>query len=162
MGVSGCGKTTVGTRLAEQVGGTFLDADDFHPPANLEKMSSGVPLDDADRAPWLEQLRSRIDAHDPLEPPVILACSALKRAYRDTLRGSEGKLAFIHLHGSHALLAERLADRATEGEHFMPASLLDSQWASLEAPEAEPLTWTLDIAQPPAVLAAQAARLLGW
>ncbi|MBK1828470.1 gluconokinase [Haloferula rosea] len=153
MGVSGSGKSTVGPLLAERLGGPFLDADDFHPAENIAKMRSGIALTDADREPWLQSLRARIAAH-PLEaPPLVLACSALKRAYRDSLRGSDGATAFIHLHGSRDQLAERLARRAAESDHFMPGSLLDSQLDALEPPEHEALTWQLAITDTPETLA---------
>lgn len=123
-GVSGCGKTTVGRALAETLGVPFLDADDFHPPENIEKMRSGQPLDDADRAPWLEALGEALAGHDS----VVLACSALKRIYRDRLRERAGPIRFVVLEVPREELEKRLRARA----HFMPPELLDSQLADLE------------------------------
>lgn len=153
MGVSGCGKTTVGQLLAERLGSPFLDADDLHPPENVDKMRSAIPLTDEDRRPWLEMLRGRIKARDAAAAPLVIACSALKRAYRDTLRGSDGATAFIFLHGSRDQLAGRLARRAEETDHFLPGSLLDSQLDALEPPEDEALTWQLAITDAPETLA---------
>ena len=126
MGVTGCGKSTVGALLARALGAEFLDADDFHPPANVAKMSAGVPLEDEDRAPWLARLNAELRAR----PHVVLACSALKSAYRSALSaGLECR--FVHLRGSPALIRARLALRR---HRYMPASLLDSQFAALESP----------------------------
>lgn len=128
MGVSGAGKTLIGSLLAERLGWTFADADDYHPPANVEKMRSGRPLDDADREPWLRSLHALLrDA----EAPLVLACSALKAAYRDTIRGDLTDVLFVHLHAPYEAIAERLEQR--EG-HYMPASLLESQFNTLELP----------------------------
>ena len=126
-GVSGCGKTTVGTLLAERLGCEFADADDFHPPENIAKMRAGIPLDDADRAGWLDALGCFLAGRER----VVLACSALKRRYRDRLRELGGELRFFVLDVERAVLAGRLEAR----EHFMPASLLDSQLAILELGE---------------------------
>lgn len=126
-GVSGCGKTTVGTLLAERLGCEFADADDFHPPENIAKMRAGIPLDDADRAGWLDALGRFLAGRER----VVLACSALKRRYRDRLRELGGELRFFVLEVERAVLAGRLEAR----EHFMPASLLDSQLAILELGE---------------------------
>lgn len=131
MGVCGCGKSTVGRQLSKQLGWEFFDGDDFHPRANVEKMASGRPLDDEDRRPWLEALRELIDRRLDDETPSILACSALKRAYRRALGTERPEVLLVHLAGSRELLAERLASR--EG-HFMPEHLLDSQLETLEAP----------------------------
>ncbi len=132
MGVSGSGKSTVGEWLAGALGVPFADADDFHPAHNIEKMSAGVPLDDADRAPWLDALadwlRRRAAAGSPADGGVLV-CSALKRRYRDRLRRASGRLFFVHLTGPRPLIARRLARR---GGHFMPSSLLRSQFEALE------------------------------
>lgn len=132
MGVSGSGKSTVGEWLAGALGVPFADADDFHPAHNIEKMSGGVPLDDADRAPWLDALadwlRRRAAAGSPADGGVLV-CSALKRRYRDRLRRASGRLFFVHLTGPRPLIARRLARR---GGHFMPSSLLRSQFEALE------------------------------
>jgi gluconokinase len=129
MGVSGCGKSTIGRAFAEATGGSFLDGDDFHPPANVEKMSSGIPLEDGDRDAWIAALADAIQSSEAAV--LCIACSALKRRHRDMLRRTAGALTFIYLHGSRELLAERLAERRG---HFMPPGLLDSQLADLEPP----------------------------
>ena len=126
-GVSGCGKSTVGSALAERLGCEFLDADDFHPPENRRKMESGMPLTDADRWSWLERLGVELAKRDR----VVLACSALKRGYRDRLRSAVTDLDFVVLSVPRAELEHRMDRR----EHFMPASLLDSQLADLEIGE---------------------------
>lgn len=132
MGVSGSGKSTIGQALAEELGWAFQDGDDYHPPANIEKMASGKPLTDADRRPWLERLRTLIANHLERGEGLVLASSALKQAYRDILiRGNEGA-AIVYLRGSFERISERLADR--EG-HFMPPDLLQSQFDALEEPE---------------------------
>ena len=129
MGVSGCGKTTVGERLAEVLGWPFDEGDRFHPPGNIAKMSAGVPLEDADRWPWLAILARRIREKEAARTSSLMSCSALKRAYRDLLRTGAPRVRFVHLHGDKAVLAARLAAR--EG-HFFPPGLLDSQYAALE------------------------------
>ncbi len=131
MGVSGSGKTTVGRALAESLGWSFADADDFHPPANLKKMAAGHPLDDADRAPWLAALRTHIDACLARDENTIIACSALKDPYRTELIPDPARVRVVYLHGSPALLRSRLTHRKG---HFMPPDLLDSQLATLEPP----------------------------
>lgn len=133
MGVSGSGKSTVGKILAEQLGWTFLEGDDFHPPANVAKMRAGVPLTDADRAPWLADLRERIDAAYNRGENVILACSALKHAYQDYLAKHEPDgVRYVYLHGSEELIRQRLAARTG---HFMRPGLLHSQFEVLEPPD---------------------------
>lgn len=144
-GVSGSGKTTVGERLAEALGLPYGDADDFHPAANIEKMRSGVPLDDADRAPWLDAVARWLTAH--ADGGAVASCSALKRAYRDRLRRASPAVFFLHLHGDFDLLAGRLAGRRG---HFMPASLLRSQFDTLQPLQGDepgvtvPVTGTVD------------------
>src|SRR5918996_4581851 len=132
MGVSGSGKTEVGTRLAEALGGTFVEGDDYHPPANVAKMRSGVPLDDADRQPWLETLSREIGKWLDAGKAVVLACSALKQRYRDILKAGRPEVRFVHLEGDKDLIRERLEHRRG---HYMPASLLESQLAALEEPK---------------------------
>jgi gluconokinase len=151
MGVSGCGKSTVGTRLAQLTGATFLDADDFHPPANVERMRQGIALTDAERAPWLDALAARLAHARAQGEAVVLACSALKRAYRDALRRAAPELRLVHLTGSPALLAERISARPG---HYMPPSLLGSQLATLESPGADEQAITLDVAAPADALVA--------
>jgi carbohydrate kinase (thermoresistant glucokinase family) len=125
MGVSGCGKSSVGIALAEALGARFIDGDDLHPEANKAKMGAGIPLNDADRWPWLDLVGQELVAG----PATVIACSALKRAYRDRIRTAAPKTFFVHLDGSRDLLAKRLGARTG---HFMPATLLDSQLAILE------------------------------
>lgn len=129
MGVSGCGKTTVAESLAARLGWPFDEGDAFHPEANIAKMSAGIPLDDADREPWLEILAGRIAAKEAAGASSILSCSSLKRRYRDILRTGAPRVRFVHLHGDKAVLAARLAARKG---HFFPPGLLDSQFAALE------------------------------
>lgn len=149
MGVSGCGKSTFGRLLAERLSATFIDADDFHSPANVARMQAGIPLTDADRAPWLAALSARLAAAQAAGEQVVLACSALKRAYRDKLREGAPALALVHLTGSPALLAERLNARR---EHYMSPALLASQLATLEAPGVDERAITLDVAHSPKLL----------
>lgn len=131
MGVCGCGKTLIGSKLAEKLGGVFEDADHFHSEANKRKMNQGIPLTDEDRWPWYAALRARIEDMRGVTPVYVLACSALKSVYREKLRAGDdaGTLAFVHLHGSRELIFERMSAR--QG-HYMPVSLLDSQFAILE------------------------------
>ncbi|HTO01053.1 MAG TPA: gluconokinase [Microthrixaceae bacterium] len=131
MGVSGSGKTNVGRAVAEQLGWTFIDADDFHPPSNLAKMRHGVALTDADREPWLETLNLvlRRKQHDGVN--VVLACSALKRSYRQTLASGVTGLQIIHLDVPQDVVFKRVRTRR---DHFMPTELVDSQFADLEVP----------------------------
>lgn len=130
MGVSGCGKSLIGSRVAEQLGGVFEDADDFHSEANKAKMRAGTPLTDDDRWPWYATLRARIEEMRAKTPVYVLACSALKAVYRDRLRGADAgeEIAFVLLNGSREVIHQRLAARKG---HYMPASLLDSQLAIL-------------------------------
>lgn len=147
MGVAGSGKTTVGRILADSLGWHFTDADDFHPPANVAKLSAGEALSDADRAPWLAAVRTHIDARLAARENTVLACSALKAAYRDQLIADPGCVKLIHLHGTREQLSARLHTRTG---HFAPPALLDSQLSTLEAPRH---ALTLDIAQSPESLA---------
>lgn len=128
MGVSGCGKSTFGAALGGALGIPYRDGDDLHPPANVEKMRAGIPLTDDDRWPWLDRVAATLRD----EAPVIVGCSALRRAYRDRIRaGAGGPVQFVHLTGSREVIAARMADRKG---HYMPPSLLDSQFATLEPP----------------------------
>ncbi len=134
MGVSGCGKSVVGLRLAEKLGARFMDADDLHPPENKAKMSAKIPLTDEDRWPWLEIVRREAIGSTPPDGCCVLACSALKRVYREMLtKGQEG-VRVVYLHGSFELISTRLAGRKG---HFMPPELLRSQFATLEEPTPE-------------------------
>ena len=155
MGVAGCGKTTIGEHLAAATGGTFLDGDAFHPQSNIDKMSQGIPLTDEDRWPWLKIFAAEIARREGL---VIGGCSALKRVYRDTITRAAGEpVLFVHLDGSRQLIAERMTRR--EG-HFMPTSLLDSQFAALEVPGSDEEAIRVDIdASTQAIVAAIVERL---
>ena len=130
MGVSGCGKSTIGMLLADRTGALFIDADDLHPEANIEKMRAGSPLDDDDRAPWLAEARDTMSAIADAGGSSVIACSALRRPYREVLAAAAGRVRFVHLDVAPEVLAGRVADRA---DHFMPASLVASQLATLEA-----------------------------
>ena len=129
MGVSGTGKSTVANSLRDRLGWSFAEGDDFHPPANLAKMAAGIPLDDADRGPWLDAIAHWIRKEASAGHSTIVTCSALRRAYRERLRQAAGGTLFVHLAGSPDLLAQRLNARS---DHFMPASLLPSQLEALE------------------------------
>lgn len=146
MGVSGSGKSTIGALLAERLGWPFADADGFHPPENVAKMASGQPLTDADRWPWLDAIAAHIDAARKAGQPVVVACSALRRAYRDRLRAGHGDLLFLHLSGAPEVIAARQAAR--QG-HFMPPSLMASQFATLEDTVAEPDAVTVSVKASP-------------
>lgn len=154
MGVSGSGKSTVGARLSASLAIPFADADDFHPPANVQKMARGEALTDADRLPWLDALGQWLAAQ---RDGGVIGCSALRRAYRDRLRTHAPGLRILHLSGNPALIAERQGARQN---HFMPASLMASQFATLEAPGPEERAIILDITRPPDLLAAQAIAQL--
>ena len=131
MGVSGVGKTTIGKLLAARLGAHFLEGDDFHPAANVAKMRRGEPLDDDDRRPWLEVLAAELAHRAAAGDSAVLACSALRRRYRDLLRSGGAMIQFVYLAGERAFIRQRLAGR--QG-HYMPPSLLDSQFAALEEP----------------------------
>lgn len=130
MGVSGSGKSTIGRRLADALGYAFLEGDEMHPPANIAKMSAGVPLDDADRAAWLDGIARWMEAQRAAGRNAVVACSALKRAYRERLRRAGPAVWFVYLEVDHQELARRMRGR----EHFMPPELLGSQLATLEEP----------------------------
>jgi gluconokinase len=154
MGVVGSGKTAVGGLLAEQLAWKFADADDFHPPSNVEKIRHGIPLTDADREPWLQALREAITGWISEGRNVVLACSALKRAYRQELEVAP-EVRFVYLKGSADLIAERL--RLRQG-HFADDKILASQFADLEEPEG---AVTLEIAAPPQQIVAEIRKKLG-
>jgi len=149
MGVSGCGKSTVGRELADARGAAYVEGDAFHPPANVAKMSAGQPLDDDDRADWLRALQQQIRGARERNVNLVVSCSALKRRYRDLLREGDPALRFAHLHGPRDLIAERLSARR---DHYMPPLLLDSQLAALEPLEQDEMGINLDIRQAPAQL----------
>lgn len=151
MGVSGCGKSLIGSMVAERLGGVFEDADDFHSEANKDKMRAGTPLVDEDRWPWYETLRARIVEMRTRTPVYVLACSALKAVYRDRLRESDGPedIVFIYLKGDREVIYARLSARKG---HYMPASLLDSQFAILEE---TPDLIAVSLAQTPAEILAE-------
>ncbi|MGV0817002.1 gluconokinase [Martelella sp. AMO21009] len=143
MGVSGSGKSSIARRLAERAGHAFIEGDDLHPAANVDKMARGIPLQDEDRWPWLALIGEAIATHR--QRGVVITCSALKKAYRDRLRQTAGgPLAFVFLDGSEALLSARMGHRTG---HFMPVSLLQSQLATLERPDGEPGVVVVDIDQ---------------
>lgn len=146
MGVSGCGKTVVGRLLADRFGRPFHDADAYHPAANVAKMRSGVPLDDADRVPWLAALAALIRDAVSDGPPIVLACSALRRDYRRQLGLPAAGVKLVHLDGDKELIRSRITSRTG---HFMPASLLDSQWATLERPGPDEDPLVVDVAGTP-------------
>lgn len=157
MGVSGCGKSTVGAALAARLGVPFVEGDALHPPRNVALMAAGTPLTDADRAEWLGTIAARIAGARRTGMSLVVACSALKRSYRDRLREADASLRFVHLHGDAALLRERLGGRRG---HYMPASLLQSQLDTLEAPDADERAAVFDITLPAPAIADAAARAL--
>jgi len=140
MGVSATGKTTIGVGIAERLGMEFIDGDSFHPKANIEKMSSGIPLDDDDRRPWLQALAEEIRRRDRAGISTVTACSALRRIYRDWLREGAPDLFFVHLHTDFDILRERMEKR----QHFMPPSLLQSQFDTLEPLEGDEAGTVID------------------
>ena len=149
MGVSGSGKSTVGSLLAAELKSSFVDGDDLHPPENKKKMAAGIALDDSDRAPWLDAIAAVL-----ARGCVVVACSALKRRYRDRLRSGAPELRLIYLQGTRELLAERLSARKHE---FMSPKLLDSQLATLEEPGSDEGVLTVDVALAPEAIVSRAA-----
>jgi carbohydrate kinase (thermoresistant glucokinase family) len=152
MGVSGSGKSTVGSLLAAKLDLPFVDGDDLHSEANKQKMAAGIPLDDVDRAPWLDAIAATLSG-----APKVVACSALKRRYRDRLCAGAPDVKFVYLAGSPKLLAERVSARAHE---FMPPRLLESQLATLEPPGSDENALTIDIGSPLEAIVGRAARWL--
>jgi len=148
MGVSGSGKTTVAERLAKGLGWEFEEGDGLHPAANVEKMRQGIPLDDADRAPWLDRIGDKLKEWGADRRSGVMTCSALKRAYRDRIRAARPDLHFVYLKGSEALIGARVAARHHE---YMPASLLHSQFETLEEPSPDESVVTIDANGPPEV-----------
>ena len=155
MGVAGSGKTTIGQELAAQLGWSFRDADDFHPPENVARMSAGIPLTDRERAPWLAAIRAHIDACAARGESTVLTCSALKDRYRATLAEGAPSVRLVHLTGSYELILERI--RARQG-HFMKPEMLRSQFEALEPPRD---ALAVDIGKPPADIVAEIRRRLG-
>jgi gluconokinase len=154
MGVASCGKTTIGAAIAEQLGARFIEGDRLHAPESVAKMSTGIPLTDDDRWPWLARIGAALEG----EGGAIAACSALKKSYRLAIAKAAGRpVSFIHLHGSRELLARRIAGRKG---HFMPPALLVSQLATLESPDTDERALTLDIAEVPQEIVAKAVAWL--
>ncbi|WP_314104662.1 gluconokinase [uncultured Frigoribacterium sp.] len=156
MGVSGSGKSTVAALVAERLGWDLAEGDDLHPDENVAKMAAGLPLDDDDRAPWLDTVSSWIVEHAMQGVPGVITCSALKRKYRDVLR--EHNVVFVYLQGSGDLIGGRMAERSG---HFMPTTLLDSQVATLEPPQADERHIVVDATRTPEEEAGDVLRLLG-
>jgi len=147
MGVAGAGKSTVGPLLANALGLSYLEGDDLHPADNVRRMAQGIPLSDDDRRGWLTAIAERITHALRTGSGLVIACSALKRAYRDVLRGADPDLQLVFLTGDAALLARRLSQRG--GSHFFPAYLLETQLATLEIPAPEERAWTFDVTDAP-------------
>jgi carbohydrate kinase (thermoresistant glucokinase family) len=157
MGVSGCGKSTMARSLAQALGWRYIEGDQHHSAANIQKMSAGTPLNDDDRAGWLHTLSGLIAQAAQAQEGLVLTCSALKRKYRDVLRQGDAELLFLHLQGSKAVIAPRMNVRTG---HYMPPSLLDSQLRDLEMPQADERILPLDVAQAPEQLLQQALQHL--
>ncbi|MEM8626850.1 MAG: gluconokinase [Pseudomonadota bacterium] len=159
MGVAGCGKSTIGEGIANHLGGVYVEGDELHPQANIDKMSAGKPLDDGDRMPWLTKVAHALIEHGGKQDgPVLVGCSALKRKYRDHIRDNAGKpVTFVFLDGSRELIEGRMSAR--QG-HFMPTSLLDSQFADLQPPQDDEQFIRVDISSPPDDIIADAIAQL--
>ena len=157
MGVSGCGKSTVGRLIAKRLACEFLEGDDLHPPRNLERMAAGIALTDHDRRDWLKAIAEQLADASAARYGLIVSCSALKRSYRNQLRTASNELAFVHIHGSLEVLEARMLSRTG---HFMPPSLLASQLQTLEPPAADEPCITLDAALPAEQIANQACAWL--
>ena len=159
MGVSGCGKSTVAGIVAGRLGWDLAEGDDMHPPSNVAKMAAGTPLTDDDRRPWLDVVAGWIREHTAAGRPGVITCSSLRRAYRDRMRdGNGGGVVFVYLAGTRELIGSRLAARTG---HFMPAGLLDSQFAALEPPAPDEPAVEIQIGPAPDVLAAEVIARLG-
>jgi carbohydrate kinase, thermoresistant glucokinase family len=157
MGVAGAGKSLIGSALARALGVNFVEGDAYHPPENVARMAAGIPLSDDDRLGWLQALAHQLGDAAAADEGLVMACSALKRSYRDLLRVGDPSVRFILLHGSETLLAKRLAARRG---HYMPASLLGSQLATLEVPGADEGAWRCDIGQSPDAIVATLVTLV--
>jgi len=156
MGVSGCGKSTVGAHIARQLSVEFLDADDLHPPENKRRMSDGIPLTDENRLPWLRTVRDYANTCNKQGSTCVIACSALKKSYRDILNEIQ-PTSYIFLNGPKSLIQKRMHDRSG---HFMPESLLDSQFETLETPAGETNVIAIGIEDEPAIIASTAINAL--
>jgi carbohydrate kinase (thermoresistant glucokinase family) len=154
MGVAGVGKTTIGEALARALGWRFIDADDYHPPANVAKMKAGIPLEDADRWPWLDVVNQKLREIEQLRGDAVLACSALKESYRRRLAQGIADFTIVYLYGSVELIRSRMESRS---HRFMPAALLESQFAALEPP---PRAIAIDVAATPQQCVAAILRRL--
>ena len=155
MGVSGSGKTTIARAVAARLGWAFQEGDELHPPANVAKMAAGIPLDDADRLPWLRKVAAWVEARRAAGEPGVVTCSLLKRSYRElVIDGREG-VRLMYLRGAREVIGERMAHRSG---HFMPAGLLDSQFATLEPPLAEERPLVVDVDGPAEAIIAEALR----
>jgi len=157
MGAAGSGKTTVSTTLSEHLGWIAAEADEFHPAANIAAMTAGVPLTDEDRWPWLESIRGWMTTQARNGRSTVIACSALKRSYREVLSGAEGRVQFVHLDGSPRVLSERMVSRRG---HWMPVSLLPSQLAALEPLEPDDDGLTVDFLSAPGRISARIMEVL--
>ncbi|MFP5347573.1 MAG: gluconokinase [Actinomycetes bacterium] len=157
MGVSGSGKTTIAQGISAVTGMPYGEADQFHPQANVDKMAAGIPLNDEDRWPWLRDIAAWMASEAADGKSTVVACSALKRSYRDLLRGGPPALQFVQLDGSAEVIRERMSHRSG---HFMPTTLLDSQIATLEPLQPDEDGIVLDLTLPPEVLVDEAVRLL--
>ncbi len=157
MGVCGCGKTTIGWKLAKRLDAAFIEGDELHPAGNKDRMAAGIPLDDADREPWLDAIAAKATELLSDVPCVVVSCSALKRSYRDRLRMADDDLKLVHLTGARSLLQSRMNERRG---HFMPAGLLDSQLATLQVPEADETAINLDIAGQPDTIVERAVAFV--
>jgi gluconokinase len=158
MGVSGAGKSAIGALLARALGVEFVEGDTYHPPENVARMAAGIPLTDADRQPWLAAIAARLDQARRAGVGLVVSCSALKRGYRDAVRAGRADIQFVYLAGTRGVIEPRLAGRRG---HFMPSSLLDSQFAILEPPSPGEHAWVCDITEPPDVIVAGlVARIL--
>lgn len=155
MGVSGSGKTTVAVLLASALGSQFQEGDDLHPAANVDKMSSGKPLTDDDRLPWLHKIAAEIDSWRARGESGVLTCSALKRSYRDIVIGDRSDVTLVYLKGSYGLIHRRMAARH---EHFMPVALLDSQFAALQEPTPDENPIVVDVTGRPTEIVAEIVR----
>ncbi len=158
MGVAGSGKTTIGAALSQRLGWPYADADEFHPPANVAKMSAGQPLTDDDRWPWLAAIAAHIDAARAANRHAIVSCSALKRVYRDILIGAREDVRLVLLNGTKKEIFDRMSARK---DHFMPLSLLDSQFATLERPGADERPLVVSINGTPKEIAAAIVAGIG-